>query len=159
MYVCMHGYAIRHALRYRAETWHGGRGQAHEVFEHIFERHPQVKLLKKCPTATKSGRKNLWPNCDASLGSKVMQDQPGQPGVKLLRNALRTPKLVGRSPDQGVEHCWGWRSCRGQPRVKLLRNATWPPNLVGRLECNTLMGSKVMQGSSAVNQKTIVQNV
>ena len=27
----MSGYTFRHALRYRAETWHGGRGRAHEV--------------------------------------------------------------------------------------------------------------------------------
>ena len=36
VYVCMFGYAFRHALRYRAETWHGGRGRAHEVCGHIF---------------------------------------------------------------------------------------------------------------------------
>ena len=50
-YVCMSGYAFRRALRYRAETWHGGRGQAHEVCGHIFKAtppvvkgHPEVKL-------------------------------------------------------------------------------------------------------------------
>ena len=37
VYVCMSGYAFRHALRYRAESWHGGRGRAHEVCGHIFE--------------------------------------------------------------------------------------------------------------------------
>ena len=31
MYVCMSGYAFRHALRYRPETWLGDRGRAHEV--------------------------------------------------------------------------------------------------------------------------------
>ena len=51
MYVCMSGYAFRHALRYRAESWHGGRGRAHEVCGHIFEAtwpgvkgHPRVNL-------------------------------------------------------------------------------------------------------------------
>ena len=51
MYVCMSGYAFRHALRYRAESWHGGRGRAHEVCGHIFEGtppgvkgHPEVNL-------------------------------------------------------------------------------------------------------------------
>ena len=39
-YVCMSGYAFRHALRYRAETLHGGRGRAHEVCGHIFEAAP-----------------------------------------------------------------------------------------------------------------------
>ena len=34
------GYAFFHALRYGAETWHGGRGWAHEVCEHIFEATP-----------------------------------------------------------------------------------------------------------------------
>ena len=37
MYVCMSGYAFRHALRCRAESSHGGRGQAHEDCGHIYE--------------------------------------------------------------------------------------------------------------------------
>ena len=46
MYVCMYvcvcvsGYAFRHASRDRAESWHGGRGRAHEVCGHIFEATP-----------------------------------------------------------------------------------------------------------------------
>ena len=51
VYVCMSGYAFHHALRYRAESWHGGRGRAHEVCGHIFEAtspgvkgHPGVNL-------------------------------------------------------------------------------------------------------------------
>ena len=40
IFVCMYGYVFRRALRYRAETWHGGRGQAHEVCGHIFEATP-----------------------------------------------------------------------------------------------------------------------
>ena len=40
MGVCMSGYAFRHALRYQAESWHGGRGQAHEVCGNIFEATP-----------------------------------------------------------------------------------------------------------------------
>ena len=35
--VCVSGYAFRHASSYRAESWHGGRGRAHEVCGHIFE--------------------------------------------------------------------------------------------------------------------------
>ena len=37
VYVCMSGYAFRHASRYPAEIWHGGRGRAPEVCGHIFE--------------------------------------------------------------------------------------------------------------------------
>ena len=51
VYVCMSGYAFRHASRYPAETWHGGRGRAPEVCGHIFKvtpskvkGHPEVKL-------------------------------------------------------------------------------------------------------------------
>ena len=40
MCICMSGYAFCHALRYRAEIWHGGRGRAHEVCGHIFEATP-----------------------------------------------------------------------------------------------------------------------
>ena len=31
-----------------------------------------------------------------------------------LRNTLRPPNLVGRTPDKIVMHCWGQRSCSGQ---------------------------------------------
>ena len=51
----MYGFVFgvfRRALRYQAETWYGGRGQTHEVLEHIFEAtlpkvkgHSEVKLL------------------------------------------------------------------------------------------------------------------
>ena len=51
VYICMSGYAFCHALRYRAETWHGVRGWAHEICGHIFEvtslkvkGHPGVNL-------------------------------------------------------------------------------------------------------------------
>ena len=63
--VCLSGYVFRHASMYGAETWHGGRGQAIEAQEHIFEvtplklkGHPEVKLLWKCPKVTKFGRKS-----------------------------------------------------------------------------------------------------
>ena len=53
MSVCLSGYAFRHALRYRAESWHGGRGWAHKVCGHIFEAtppgvkgHPVVNLVR-----------------------------------------------------------------------------------------------------------------
>ena len=38
--LCVSGYAFRHASRYGAESWHGGRGRAHEVCGHIFEATP-----------------------------------------------------------------------------------------------------------------------
>ena len=31
LYVCMYGYAFRRAMRYAAETLHGGRGRVQEV--------------------------------------------------------------------------------------------------------------------------------
>ena len=67
VYVCMSGYAFRHALRYRAETGHGGRGRVHEVCGHIFEATPPgvkglagVNLPYKLPyaMATKFGEKS-----------------------------------------------------------------------------------------------------
>ena len=71
-----------------------------------------------------------------------------------LRNALWPPNLVGRTPDRSVMHCWGRRSCRGHPgstrgqiaqecpmATKFGRKNPWP-------ECNALVGSKVMQGST-----------
>ena len=75
-----------------------------------------------------------WPH----QRSKVIQRS------SCFRSALWLPNLIGRSPDHGVMHCWGQRSCRviwGQPGVKLLRNALWPPNLVGRIPDQTMMHS------------------
>ena len=107
--------------------------------------HPEVKCLRKF------GGKNPWPKCNALLGLKIMK---GQPGVKLFRNVLWPPDLVGRIFDQSVMHCWGQMSCRGQGSTtgqidtKFGRRNPWP-------ECNALMGSKIMQGSSGVNQRVI----
>ena len=36
MGVCMYGYAFRRALRHWADTWHGGRGRAPEVWGQLF---------------------------------------------------------------------------------------------------------------------------
>ena len=80
---------------------------------------------------------------------QVMQGSAGvNHEVKLLRNALRPPNLVGRTPrgwpGERNAKCallGGQRSCRGQ---------------LGRtpLECDALVGSKVMQGSAGVNQRS-----
>ena len=75
--------------------------------------------LSKCPTctcmATKFGEKKPWPEHSAFAGVICHAGVTwGQPGVKLLRNALWSPNLVGRIPDQSVKHCWGQRSYRGQ---------------------------------------------
>ena len=79
----------------------------------------------------------------------------GQPEVKLLRNAVWPPNLVGRTPDQRVTHCWGRRSCRGQPEVKFLRNALWPPNLVERTQTRVqcIDGVKGLAGVSWINPR------
>ena len=53
----------------------------------------------------------------------------GQPGVKLLRNALWLLRLVGRTLDQSVVR---QRSFKGQPGVTLLRKVLWQQNLVGK---------------------------
>ena len=136
MGVCMSGYAFRHASRYRAESWHGGRGHAHEVCGHIFEAtppgvkgHPGVNLLSKAlwlPNLV--GRTpdqsvmHCWSqrSCRGQSGVKLRRNALwppswGQVGVNLLRSALWSSNLMGRIPDQSVMHCWGQRSCRGQP--------------------------------------------
>ena len=38
--VCVSGYGFRHALRYRAESWHGGRGRAHKGLFAYFQSDP-----------------------------------------------------------------------------------------------------------------------
>ena len=95
------------------------------------------QFAKQCPMTTKFGGKNIWPERNALLGSKVMQ---GSSGVNQGSNyAIWPPNLVGRIPDQSIMHCWGQKSCRGHPEVKLLRNALWPPNLVGRIPHQSIM--------------------
>ena len=42
----MYGYAFCHASRYRVESWHGGRGQAPKVCQHIFEMTPP-KIIQR----------------------------------------------------------------------------------------------------------------
>ena len=77
---------------------------------------------------TKFGRKNPWPKCNECWDQRLCR---GQPGDKLLRNALWLPNLV-RTSDQKVIHCWGQRSCGvscGQSEVKLLGNVPNQPNV------------------------------
>ena len=64
--------------------------------------------------ATTFGEKNPWPEHSALLGQRSSGVIWGQPGVKLLRNALWPPNLVERTPDHSVMHCWVQRSCRGR---------------------------------------------
>ena len=82
----------------------------------------------------------------------------GPVGVNLLNNALWPPNLVGRAPDKNVKHCWGQRSWRGQlgsSRCQFAKQYPMATKFGGKNpwpECNALLGSKVMQGSSRVNQ-------
>ena len=39
----------------------------------------------------------------------------GQPKVKLHRNALALPNLIGKTSDQSEMHCWSQRPCTSQP--------------------------------------------
>ena len=41
-------------------------------------------------------------------------DSRNQPRVKLLKNALRPPNSVGRTPEQSATYYWGQRSCKGR---------------------------------------------
>ena len=53
----MSGYAVRHALRYPAESWHGGRGLAHEVCGYILKRpHLRSKVIQESICLTNA----LW---------------------------------------------------------------------------------------------------
>ena len=67
---------------------------------------------------------------------------PGQPGVKLPRNAVWPPNLVGRTLIEviliaGVK-CHAGVSW-DQVGVNLLNNALWPPNLVRRTSDQSVM--------------------
>ena len=165
--VSLSDYVFLHALRYQAESCHGGTGRAHEVCGHIFEAtppgvdgHPGVNLPLKCPMPT------IIPNLvkrtpDQSVvhwwGQRSWRLTWDQPGVELLRNALWPPNLVGRIPDQSVMHCWvkGYAGVSwGQVGVNLLSNQ-WPPNLVGRTPDQIEMycwGQRSCRGHLGVNQ-------
>ena len=81
-YVCVYGYAFRRSLRYRAESWHGGR-----------------QIVQECHSATKFTRKNPWPESNTLLGSKFMW---GQPELKRLRNALQPPNMANATLEQMI---------------------------------------------------------
>ena len=108
-YVCMSSYAFRHALRYGAETWHGGRGQAHKVCAMHYACKlitGDIKFLYKI---------KYFPDRPTRLSGRYVT------GIKQLfchglSNAIWPPDLVGRTPDQSVMHYWGQRSCRSHPR-------------------------------------------
>ena len=54
-------------------------------------------------------------------GSKVIQSS------LCLKNGLRLPNLVGRTPDQSVMHCWGQRPRRGHEEVNQRSNCLGMP--------------------------------
>ena len=86
------------------------------------------QVAQECPTATKFARMNPWLKCSALVGLKVIQGSArvsqGQPGVKLLRNVLWLPNLVGTLPKCSA--MLGSKVRWGQPEVILLINAVWP---------------------------------
>ena len=77
-----------------------------------------------------------------------------------LRNVLWLPNLVGRTPDRSVMHCWGQRSRRGHPgstRGQIAQECPMATNFGEKdpwLECNALVGLKVMQGQLGVIQRS-----
>ena len=83
------------------------------------------QIAQKCPMATKFGGKNLWPKCNAFLGSGVSW---GQPEVKLPRNALSN--LVGRTHDQSMNALLGSKVMKGSARVNQRSNYFSPRALV-----------------------------
>ena len=93
--------------------------------------------------ATKFGGNNPRPKRNVLLGVRGHAGvSQGQPEVKLLRNAVWPPNLVGRTLDQSVTHCWvrGHAGInQGQPEVKFFRNALWPPNLAERTPDQSVM--------------------
>ena len=125
----MSSYAFRHALRYQAESWHGGRGRAHEVCGHIFEAtHLGSKVIQRSICL----RNALWPPNlveripDQSVmhcwGQSHKGVSWGQVGVNLLNSALWPPNLVGRTPDQSVMHLLGSKVMLGSARVNQRSN-------------------------------------
>ena len=115
---------------------------------------------------TTFGRKNPWPKCICIAEVKGPAGVSwGQPKVKLLRNALWLPNLVGRTLDQSVMYCWDQRSCRGQlghPEVKLLRNAICLPNFVGRTTDQSEMycwGQRSCRGQLGQPEVKLLRNV
>ena len=102
---------------------------------------PGIKLLTM--TYGNLGGRNLDRSVVHWWGLISCRGQPGQPGVKLPRNALWLPDLVGRTPDRKLEHCGGQKGhvgvSQGQSEVKLLRHAVWLPDLTGRTSDQSVM--------------------
>ena len=97
----------------------------------------------QCPMATKFGGKNPWPECNALLGSKVMQ---GSLRVNQGSNCLEMPygHQIWWEESLTTALCIAWVKGHegvswGQVGVNLLNNAPWPPNLVGRTHDQSVM--------------------
>ena len=102
VYVCVYYYTFRHALRYRAETWHRGRGRVSKVCEvcgHIGSDSAIGQRTFKCQVTLETTVEipywnQIWwrepliieKHIDGVKGYASVSR--GQPGIKLLRNAL-----------------------------------------------------------------------
>ena len=97
--VCVYKYvflAMRFVMlyRYRAATWHGGRGRAHKVWEHIFEVNPS-----KVKGQRSSGGQSAL---EMPYGNQIWSEEPltrvkciagveGHAGVNQRSNCLGMP--------------------------------------------------------------------
>ena len=92
--------------------------------------------------ATKLCGKNPWPKRNA-WGQRSCRGQLGSSRVNLLSNALWSPNLVRRTPEQSEMHCWGQGHVERSSGVKKGSICSampyGPPNLVGRTPDHSVM--------------------
>ena len=156
--LCVYGYAFHRALRYRAETWDGGRGPTR--FESIFSKRPHQgsKVIHR----SSCFRNVKWPpnvvgrNLDWSVtdywGQWSYGDQQGSSRGQSVQECPLATKFGRTNSWRSVVQYWGRRSCRGQPgstmvqiaqacyiATKFGRKNPWP-------KCSTMLWSKVMWG-------------
>ena len=123
-YVSMYGYAFR-----RAETWHGGRGWAREVWEHIFE--ATWPKVKGHPQVICCFRNALWP-------PNLVGKTPDQSKVQCWGQRSYRSQLGSISGQIGHE-------C--PMAIKFGRKNLWP-------KWSAMLGSKVIWGQIRVNRRS-----
>ena len=107
------------------------------------------------------GGREWTPKVCGQFFEAIQPKAKGQPEVKLLRNALWSPNLVERTPDQNLMHSRSQRSCRviwGQQGVQVAQECSKETKFERKNQRNltlmkhsVLLGSQVMKGSAGVN--------
>ena len=98
---CVYGYALRRALMYGAEIWHGGRAGPTR-FKSIYSKWPdqrsKVIQISSCYRPPNLVGRGPWPKKNAMLGSKVIQGSTGVNHGSIAQECRMATKFGRKNP-------------------------------------------------------------